>query len=459
MNKILTMCLLIIVLVVTGCGSSAGNGSDSLNNTPVIYSVTPNGNYSMANNIDTEGNVIVTLRGANFGNRNQGDVVYFGYSDLNSQNFSIRYSLEFANGGNWTENEITVKLYPSTINQGRYGSFVVYANGQQSNATEKYDYSTSVINNNVSDISPKTVYSYSGSQIIEITGKNFGYNKQNLYLSALNGSYNYTIPAYYINTWSDERISFSLPISDMANNISLNTVINIKTSNGADNVNNIIGSFEYKVPRIYNIYSSDSTLSGTVGKTLTIYGENLGVSNNINNNNIAILSTEPYLQGSVKIGETPATIISWTNNSISVKVPYIISVGAKNICVQVGNTLYNTNSSYILSKPVISWISPNSNVPKGQRITVSGSNFGNSSELINLFQNNEGYIEIKDKNTGNISIVSMSDCSVWSDNRIEFSWPIDDSTLFSSAKTFSIRVIVDSNGYLSSDESVEITGK
>ena len=457
MNKIITLCLLIICVIVTGCGNAAGSGS--LNNTPVIYNVTPDGSSGMANNLDTEGNVIVTLRGVNFGSRNNGEVFYYGYTNLDSANYSQRYSLEFANGGNWTENEITVKLYPSTIKQYPYGTFAVYANGQQSNVTNKYNYSNTIINNNVSEISPRIVYSYSGNQIIEIIGKNFGTNKQNLYLSTSNGSYNYIVPAYYINTWSDERISFALPMSDLSNNINQNTFINIKTTNGNDNINNVIGTFEFKVPRVDNTYSTDSSMYGTVGKTLNIYGENLGTAKNISNNTVAILSTEPYLSGTVKIGETTATILSWNNNCISVRVPYITTIGSKNITVQIGSTIFDTKTSYNLTKPVINWISPNTSVAKGTIVQISGSGFGNSSDLAALFTNNEGYVEITDKSSGSRYSVNMSSCRIWSDTRIEFDWTFEDSGLFSSAKTYIIKVVVDSNGYLRSDETIEITGK
>ena len=60
MNKIITLCLLIICVIVTGCGNSAGNVG-SLNNTPVIYNVTPNDSSSIASSVDSNGNLAVTL--------------------------------------------------------------------------------------------------------------------------------------------------------------------------------------------------------------------------------------------------------------------------------------------------------------------------------------------------------------------------------------------------------------
>ena len=85
MNKIITICLLIVCVIVTGCGNSAGSGS--LNNTPVIYNVTPSDSSSIAQNVDSNGNVTVTLTGTNFGSRNEYSRVYYnGYTSESSNN-------------------------------------------------------------------------------------------------------------------------------------------------------------------------------------------------------------------------------------------------------------------------------------------------------------------------------------------------------------------------------------
>ena len=138
MKKIITICLLIVCVIVTGCGNSAGSGS--LNNTPVIYNVTPSDSSSIAQNVDSNGNVTVTLTGTNFGSRNENSRVYYnGYTNESSIN-PQRTALSFVNGGTWTENQVSVVLYQETRERFPYGTFSIVANGQESPATSRYNF-------------------------------------------------------------------------------------------------------------------------------------------------------------------------------------------------------------------------------------------------------------------------------------------------------------------------------
>ncbi len=436
MNKIITLCLLIICVIVTGCGNSAGS-SNSLNNTPVIYNVTPSDSSSIAQSVDSNGNLNITLTGVNFGSSEHGRVYYNGYTSETSSNpQSIPLTLYY--GGSWTDNSISVNLVKSTRETYPNGSFYVVANGQQSPVTPRYNFgSGNLSGSSVTSIQPSVVYGYNTEQnYIAIEGNGFGITPQDLLIFNYNG-YSKTITKDQIYNWTNTRIVLPLPISDMANSITSNTTLYIRPVSSSSYYNyNSLGSFEFKTSQITYI----SPAEGSIGKVLTVTGQGFG-------------STQSNMY--IYIGDSYANVVSgsWTENSFQVRVPSFTSAGSKSIRLRVnGNELSTTNFSYEVKAPMFYSISKYADLSEGDNVTIYGSYFGNKEDLQAIYQT--GRIEITDTNNNSTNVISMTDANVtWTDNSINFLWPKISSNLLST-KTFNIKVIV---GSLASSNSINVT--
>ena len=433
MKKIITLCLLIICVIVTGCGNSAGSGS--LNNTPVIYNVTPSDSSSIANSVDSNGNVTVTLSGTNFGSRNENSRVYYnGYTSESSIN-PQRTALSFVNGGTWTENQVSVILYQDTRERFPYGTFSIVANGQESPATARYNFGGGNLSgSSVTSVTPSVVYGYSTEQnYISIEGNGFGNIPQDLLIYNYNG-YNKTILKTEVYNWTNTRIVLPLPISEMANSITSNTTLFIRSA-GSSNIINNLASFEFKTSQITNI----TPLEGSIGKVLTVSGQGFGTTQS----NIYI-----------NIGESYASVVSgsWTENSFQIRVPGFNVVGSKNIKLKINGNELPSNFNYEVKAPIMYSISKSVDLSEGDNVTIYGSYFGNKEDLQAIYQT--GRIEITDTNNNSTNVVSMSDVNVaWTDNNITFTWPKISSNLLTT-KTFNIKVIV---GNITSSTSINVT--
>ena len=434
MKKIITLCLLIICVIVTGCGNAAGSGS--LNNTPVIYNVTPNDSGSIANSVDSNGNVTVTLTGTNFGSKNDDSRVYYNGYVNESSTTPQRTALSFVNGGTWTENQVSVILYQDTREHFPYGTFSIVANGHESPTTARYNFGGGNLNgSSVTSIQPTVVYGYNSEQNnITIEGNGFGTVPQDLLIFNYNG-YSKTITKDQIYNWTPTRIVLPLPISDMANTITSNTTLYIRPVSSSSYNYNSIGSFEFRTSQITYV----SPTEGSIGKTLTVTGQGFGTT-----------QSNMY----VYIGDSYANVVpgSWNENSFQVRVPSFTTDGSKTIKFRVNGNDLSTNFNYELRAPMFYSISKSVDLSEGDNVTIYGNYFGNKEDLQAIYQT--GRIEITDTNNNSTNVISMTDANVnWTDNSITFVWPKISSNLLST-KTFNIKLFV---GSLASSNSINVT--
>ena len=324
------MCLLIICVVVTGCGNSAGSVG-SLNNTPVIYNVTPNDSSSIANSVDANGNLTVTLTGVNFGTQNLGRVYYNGYTNETTNNCQpIPLTLSY--GGSWTDNSISVNLVKTTRETYPNGSFYVVANGQQSPVTARYNFGGGNLSSAVvSAVTPSVYNSYdtNSNPYMTITGSGFGSVKRNLVLFSMSGDTNASREVEPLS-WSDTTISFIVP----SNLVDTTSTIGIKTADtGAMLGNTYTSNFKYVVfnPTI----SSVSPSSAYPGQSVTIYSYNGGFGTERPSN--VYLSINDY---------NVSNITSWSDSSITFTIPEnaTFAAGQATIKLQMNNKSVSNNN-------------------------------------------------------------------------------------------------------------------
>ncbi len=452
------MCLLIIGLVVTGCGGASGshndpqiNGvaADSYNiSTPSISGGTtiggtpiPSGGYSSygMNYVEDErGNITVTLTGSNFGSSQDDSVVYYNGYKTASGGTPQKVALSFVNGGTWSSGVISVLLYKETREEFPFGSFSVVVDGRESNTTPIYNFGGTNLNNaTVTSYYPTTVYSCSPElNYLTIEGSGFGITPMDMQIYTYNG-YCKTISKGEIYNWNDNRIVMPLPINDMSNSITSNTTLFIKpvNSSSTSTLSNNLAAIEYRVSQITYVTPTE----GSIGKTITVNGQGFGAT-----------------QGNVYmyIGDTYASVISgtWSDNGFQARVPNINSAGSKNIKLRMNNADIASNFSYEVKAPILYSISKTEDLTEGDSVTINGNYFSNASDLQAIYQT--GRIEITCAGSNSTNVISMTDMGVtWNDSSITFSWPRISSS-FLSTKTFTISVIV---GNLTSINTLSVT--
>ena len=436
------MCLLIIGLVVTGCGGASGSHND-----PQINGVmSPNGvvqsggnsSYGMNYVEDERGNITVTLTGSYFGSSKDDSVVYYNGYKTASGGTPQRKALSFVNGGTWSSGAISVLLYKETREEFPYGSFTVVVDGRESNPTQIYNFGGTNLNNaTVTSYNPKTLYSCSTDQnYITIEGSGFGITPMDMQIYTYNG-YCKTISKGEIYNWNDNRIVMPLPINDMSNSITSNTTLFVKPVNSSSisTLANNLAVIDYRVSQITYVTPTE----GSIGKTITVNGQGFGAT-----------------QGNVYmyIGDAYASVISgtWSDNVFQARVPNINSAGPKNIKLRMNNADIASNFSYEVKAPVLYSITKTEDLTEGDSVTINGNYFSNADDLQAIYQT--GRIEITCAGSNSTNVISMTDMGViWSDSSITFSWPKISSS-FLSTKTFTISVIV---GNLTSTNTLSVT--
>ena len=325
---------MIICVIVTGCGNAAGSGS--LNNTPVIYNVTPSDSSSIAQSVDSNGNLNITLTGVNFGSPENGRVYYNGYtSDTSSYPQSIPLTLYY--GGSWTDNSISVNLVKTTRETYPNGSFYVVANGQQSPVTARFNFGGGNLSNAVvSAVTPSVYNSYDSNSnpYMTITGSGFGSVKKNLILFSMSGDTSVSREIEPLS-WSDTTISFIVP----SNLVDTTSTIGIKAADsGAMLGNTYTSNFKYVVfnPTI----SSVSPSSAYPGQSVTIYSYNGGFGSERPNNMSLFINDYPV---------SVSNITSWNESGITFVIPESSSLaaGQATIGLQMNSKSF-TNSSLTL---------------------------------------------------------------------------------------------------------------
>lgn len=387
------MCLLIIGLVVTGCGS-ASNNNGSLNN-PVISSVTPDGrNTSVASSTVVDG-IRITLKGANFGS---GGWIWYNpasSTDPNSSLEPVRMSSNVGNVINWSDTQIdftllntTRAIYPSgtfTVennNGSRYTSYLCEFNGGDlTKAT-------------ITGISPSVFYSYdnNSNRYVTVSGNGFGTEKKNLTLFSMSGSYceNSNISPLY---WSNESITFMLP----DNLVNTTSNIGIKVTE----TGNMLGSNSYQYPIKYVVFNP----------TISYISPNkayLGQEVTISSNNGGFGESRPAGANIMVGGISVNNITSWTDYEIRFVIPEnaMLSDGQTNVALNCNN---KSVAGSIILIPHIS----NVTVSKDSGIlsstyyyTVTGSCFSNNTTM---YITNNPSVTVVSHNSNSIIFSSTTD--------------------------------------------------
>lgn len=354
------MCLLIIGLVVTGCGSASNNGS--LNN-PVISSVTPDGRNSTITSDNTVSDGIrVTLCGANFGN--SGSVWYNPSSSSNGSVLNpVRMSSNVSNGISWNDTQICFTLVNTTKEIYPTGTFTV----ENSSGNKTTSYLCEFNGGNlkdaiVSNISPKIIYDSDNSRTIIITGSGFGNETKTLVLYNMSTGQN--LQAVTPLVWSDKSIMFVVP--DGLTNSTANIGIKINEESGflGNNYENSIfkyvsfpTSIEVSPNRI--IPGNTVTLNGNFGDTanfsvhLKDSGGNSSLCSITQQTSSYICVTTPnqsYFQGGVGsiVLKSNSHVAREISCNITLLIPQLTAISAKKTSDGVFSNIYtySINGNY-----------------------------------------------------------------------------------------------------------------
>lgn len=151
-----------------------------------------------------------------------------------------------------------------------------------------------------------------------------------------------------ISSWSSSAVDFVIPAGAVTGNVVLTTSAGLESN--SDNIFTVMPP-----PSITSL----SPISGAANATVTISGLNFG----------SLRGT-----GSVTFGGRSATVNSWTDTSISAKVPSSASSGSV-VVKAVGGVA--SNGITFTVPPIITDLSPNSGAV-GSYIFISGSSLGSS---------------------------------------------------------------------------------
>jgi IPT/TIG domain len=137
-------------------------------------------------------------------------------------------------------------------------------------------------------------------------------------------------------------------------------MVALRTGTSTTNISSTSGSLGQVVPVISNI----SPLSGPVGVTVTITGNNFG--------------TTP---GTVTFNGTTAAIKSWNSSTITAVVPSGGTSG--NVVVTIGGLVSNGSSFTVTVPPAITSLAPTSG-PAGALVTITGTGFGTTQGTVSF---------------------------------------------------------------------------
>lgn len=284
----------------------------------VSFTVTPAPSISsLTPNTGAVGSSIV-IAGSNFGpSQGNGDVT-FGSSS--------------ATISNWSASSITA-VVPSGLANGNVSVVVTAAGGVASSGVTF----TVTAAPNISSLSTN---SGSVGSSVTISGTNFGSSQGN-------GSVTFNGTAATATSWGTGQIQITVPTGATTGNVVVTAAGGVASNGVAFTV----------APYITSLSQS----SGEPGASITISGSNF-------------TSTT----GTVTFNGLSATISSWSNTSVGVKVPN--GAGSGNIVVTAGS-LQSNGAAFTVLVPTISSLSPTSGEP-GASITITGSNFEASTGTV-----------------------------------------------------------------------------
>lgn len=296
----------------------------------------------------------------------------------------------------WSDTQI-VAVVPSTAVGN--GAFQVSVNGVLSNQSSQF----AISNPMVSSITPSA--GGPGTQVT-ILGQFFGAS-QGVSTVSFNGQ------GAQIISWSNTQLVCLVPDPS---NFQPGAVSVVVTVDGQRQSNAV--TFTVSVPQITSI----NPTTDNVGATITIMGSGFGASQSLSN-------------GSVTIGGSAASVVSWSEAAIQVKVPQVSDAAAYNVVVLA----YGKQSSPLsinVSRPLITGVNP-STLEKDKSVVLSGYYFGqNAAE-------GPGTISLQDH--------GLITPTYWSDTSIQFTCPIGGYVLSTQDKVLTITV-----GNLKTEYTVKI---
>jgi hypothetical protein len=253
---------------------------------------------------------------------------------------------------NWSNTSVSARA----PNGATSGNIVVTSGTLQSNGQ-----AFSVIGPAITSLTPS-----SGAPGISVTvvGTGFG---------STTGTVTFNGQAAVIGTWSDSSITVTVPNGA--------TTGNVVVSNGGLQS----GGAAFTVSPVI---TSVSPTSAEPGSSITIAGLNFTATT-----------------GAVTFNGLPASITTWSSNSISAQVPNVATSG--NIVVTAG-TLQSNGQAFSVIGPAITSLTPSSGAP-GISATVAGTGFGSATGTVTF--------------NGQSAVVST-----WSDTSITVTVPIGATT-------------------------------
>ena len=255
---------------------------------------------------------VITITGSNFGASQGTSTVTFN-------------GVSAGTASSWSTNGITV-VAPQTVTTG---NVVVTVNGTASNAV------LFTVLANISFLTPNTG---TAGTSVNILGSNFG-TTQGTSTVTFNG-----INAGTVISWANNSITLSAPATVSTGNV-------VVTVNGLPS-----GGKPFAVPS--NLISV-SPANGAAGVQVTIVGSGFGT----------VQGT-----GSVWLGSTRATVVSWSTTQVVATVAANASSGTAR--VQQGG-VWSNSLPFTVATAAIATVTPASGLP-GTQVTIAGSNFGAS---------------------------------------------------------------------------------
>lgn len=371
MKKIIILFVLLMAFLATGCGGGGGSSNPSGTLTgPAITSIFPT-----SGDTTTE----ITIYGSRFGVVQGSSILSYGGVNI-LPNF-------------WSDTQI--KLY-LPANSPTNQKFLVNVAGVYSNESTPFTFS----NMKIFSVTPST--GTVGSQI-SISGQGFGTFQSGAYVTFYDQSQPSITATANITSWSDTLINCTVP------NLAVTQSGNIGLAVWANATTKVITSFNLVIPSIGYV----SPAIDNIGATITIGGQGFGQT-----------------QGNsyVTIGGSYATVVTWSDSQIQVKVPQVSAAGAHTIVARINNRDVISNV-FSVSGPVATNHAP-ATIGFGNNLTIYGSHFGAAAD----FDGSGGltrnvYIETY----GYVNSVN------WSDNSISFSWPVSNG-LFTKTLNVTIEV-------------------
>jgi len=263
----------------------------------------------------------------------------------------------------WSDTSITAAI-PASTAAGTF-TLTVTPNGSSASATFAI---TVTSGGPVVTSCNSTVYT---GQTFTVNGSGFGSSRDSgqssvSFVPQITGGTALT-PSNYIS-WSDTVITCTAPTVTVG--VQYMIVVNRYTSSGMLSSSTVAGSANTTVAVSQPTYVTITSITPnpvSLGSLITIAGSNFGTA-----------------AGTVSIGGVNATLISWSDTSITARVPASIAAGTYTLTVTPsGSSTYATFALTVAAGPVITSISPATAFP-GTSVTITGLRFGTVTGTVTI---------------------------------------------------------------------------